>query len=86
MGGSSLVRLVGLVSGWVGGCPLPSIPGSLVPNGWDYWLGVAVQSCSGLVSGEFWACSDLDGGLGLVWGSFRLGKGLMSRLLLGVLG
>ena len=60
--------LVGWLVGWLVGFDL-----------------VAVQSCSGLVSGDCWACSILAirAGLGFVGGSFRLSKGLISRMLLG---
>ena len=44
---------------------------------------VAVQSCSGPVWVECWACGGLNEGLGFVWGSFGLAKGLISRMLLG---
>ena len=45
---------------------------------------VGVASCSGLSSGEFLAEILMrQVGLGLFWGSFRLGKGLISRMLVG---
>ena len=64
--------------GWLAASPIsPASLGLGLPIGFDL---VAVQSCSGLVSGDCWACSILAirAGVGFVGGSFRLGKGLIS--------
>ena len=46
---------------------------------------MAVQSCSGLVSGVGLAEVLMGAGLGFVWGLFRFGKRLISGMLLGEL-
>ena len=69
-------------SGWWAASPESLASLRLGPFGFDL---VAFQSCSRLVWGELGLLRSyiMRAGLGLVLGSFRLGKGLISRMHLG---